>query len=324
MVWGVFCVMCALLWGATRIAMVAPLSFTNEGKWAASINPDLECATQHLCSPGNKTWHPSKDASRAPYRLFNTETACAALLARNISQIHFHGDSFMRQIYAAMLITLNGNYRNGSIGTSAHAQASGAAACTFNKQFEEKKCGVRQLNHYGVVCGGRIVLDPLLNGLHDLNGCSRNPGTIALLSFGNYKIGPYGGRVGVNNATSYMDFYKSGLCPQIKARFPAYPAVYDAKQAAVCRVVWVSTHARLHAYFADEAPEIVRTYNTEMRHFYDSGQCGPVGYIDVFNMTTGLVETLPDESRAMSYDQVHWGMEVNLVKAQLILNALVQ
>lgn len=276
-----------------------------------SANPDVECAAQHLCSGSNKTWIPTQ-----PTKLFDSVSGCAALLARNISQIHFHGDSFMRQIYAAMLITLNGNYRNGSVG-------AGGAGCTFNRQFEEKKCGVRQLNHYGVVCGGRVILDPLLTGLHSLDACSRQNGTIALLSFGNYKIGPHGGRVGVNNATSYQDFFLGGLCPLVRARHPGFPAAaQDAAQAALCRVVWVSTHARLRAHFPDEAPSIIQRYNEDMRAFYDAGRCGPVGYVDVFNMTAGLVSALGEESKGLSYDHVHWGMEVNLLKAQIVLSAI--
>jgi len=57
-----------------------------------------------------------------------------------------------------------------------------------------------------------------------------------------------------------------------------------------------------------------------MRAFFDSHHCGPINYIDVYNMTLGLQNRT--EAVDMSYDRVHWGMEVNLVKAQIILNAL--
>ena len=57
-----------------------------------------------------------------------------------------------------------------------------------------------------------------------------------------------------------------------------------------------------------------------MRAFYDSGTCGPVNYIDVFNATEALSHL--GEKEDMTYDGVHWGMEGNMVKAQIIINAL--
>jgi len=69
-----------------------------------------------------------------------------------VTTIFFHGDSYMRQMYAAMLITLNGDYRYGSIKDS-----TVSPQCEYHRQFFEKKCGTRDLNHYGVVCGGKVL-----------------------------------------------------------------------------------------------------------------------------------------------------------------------
>jgi hypothetical protein len=59
-----------------------------------------------------------------------------------------------------------------------------------------------------------------------------------------------------------------------------------------------------------------------MRAFFDGGGCGPVNYIDVYNLTSTLAMELREEAERMTYDGVHWGMEVNLLKAQIILHAL--
>ena len=60
-----------------------------------------------------------------------------------------------------------------------------------------------------------------------------------------------------------------------------------------------------------------------MRKFYDEGKrCGPVNYIDVYNMTAALAANPQHEAAKMTYDMVHWGIEANLHKAQIILNAL--
>ena len=67
---------------------------------------------------------------------------------------------------------------------------------------------------------------------------------------------------------------------------------------------------------------MVRAYNRGMRGFFDSGRCGPVSYVDVYNMTAALAGGVHHEADKMTYDMVHWGIEANLHKAQIVLNAL--
>ena len=60
-----------------------------------------------------------------------------------------------------------------------------------------------------------------------------------------------------------------------------------------------------------------------MREYFDrGGRCGPVNYVDVYNMTAALAGEAHHEAAKMTYDMVHWGIEVNLHKAQIVLNAL--
>eukprot|EP00595_Chromulina_sp_UTEXLB2642_P002930 CAMPEP_0196766134 /NCGR_PEP_ID=MMETSP1095-20130614/19009_1 /TAXON_ID=96789 ORGANISM="Chromulina nebulosa, Strain UTEXLB2642" /NCGR_SAMPLE_ID=MMETSP1095 /ASSEMBLY_ACC=CAM_ASM_000446 /LENGTH=46 /DNA_ID= /DNA_START= /DNA_END= /DNA_ORIENTATION= len=40
-------------------------------------------------------------------------------------------------------------------------------------------------------------------------------------------------------------------------------------------------------------------------------------------MTKELAQNYTADAEKMTYDRVHWGMEVNLLKAQIIINALV-
>ena len=49
-----------------------------------------------------------------------------------------------------------------------------------------------------------------------------------------------------------------------------------------------------------------------MRAYFDSGGCGAVNYIDVYNMTSALALQLPAEAEKLTYDGVHWGMEVSI------------
>lgn len=92
-----------------------------------------------------------------------------------------------------------------------------------------------------------------------------------------------------------------------------------------CSTVWISTHYRLRAIYDDEKPDIVRGYNLGMREYFDRGaRCGPVNYVDVYNMTAALASEAHHEATKMTYDMVHWGIEANLHKAQIVLNALVK
>ena len=59
-----------------------------------------------------------------------------------------------------------------------------------------------------------------------------------------------------------------------------------------------------------------------MHQFAADRKCDDLNYIDVYNMTESLALNHREEAERLTYDQVHWGFEVNLIKAQIILNAL--
>ena len=99
------------------------------------------CKDRFLCSPNNLTWILDR-----PSVLYDKVNGCEALLKKGITQIYYHGDSYMRQIYAAMLITLNGDYEYGSL-----ANSTLSPHCRYHFQFNEKGCGTRSLNHNGRV-----------------------------------------------------------------------------------------------------------------------------------------------------------------------------
>lgn len=279
-----------------------PSIYSPGGKWAYAKDPELLCGKRFLCTPSNLTWV-SEDPADV---LYDSDGACDALIDAGITRIDFHGDSYMRQIYAAVLITLNGNYVNGSIADTPYAQKNGAKECTYHKQFAEKMCGIRSLNHGPEVCGGKVVLDPLLNGLETLKQCKgggKSTG-IALFSWGNYKVGPQiFDRHGVNNATAYGQFFEdSKLCPNIR-HYDNITLEAHGMTTRSCDVFWLSTHYRLMHHFTDEQVSAVKNYNERMRDWVTSKACGLVNYVDVYNMTAVLATDHTSEARLMSYDQ---------------------
>lgn len=279
------------------------VSHTSIGTWS---NATEEECSHFLCSPKKETWRPIDP----DFRFYNSTTGCEALLRKNITHIHFNGDSYMRQMYSAMLITLLGDFQYGSIKNH-----TATPKCSYHRQFHEKTCGLKELNFAGWVCDRKVLLNPMLYGYDNFNEC--HPGHVKLWSFGNHKLGP--ARFGINDAKAYSGHYERILCP--KVRDAANRKHFDGSYANSCQVFWVSTHYRIVGWFDDEKEPIVHEFNRGMREFFDSGKCGPINYIDVYNMTLGLKNKT--ENVELSYDRVHWGMEVNLVKAQILLNVLI-
>jgi len=216
-------------WAASDGAKV--VSFTANGQWGpqTAVSNESLCVDRMMCTPTNLTWLPAYPVPPGPGGLYTNETACAALVSKGITKIYFHGDSYMRQIYAALLITLTGDYRGGSL-----QDAKRVPECTYHKQFNEKRCGTRELNHYGVVCNGKVVLDPLLVGLGDLNLCSKSNGSVVLWSFGNYKLAK-GGRYGVNNATAYSEIFENGVCKQLNSTAFVHDTLHSGRPIAQVR-----------------------------------------------------------------------------------------
>ena len=76
------------------------------------------------------------------------------------------------------------------------------------------------------------------------------------------------------------------------------------------------------AYWLQEVLCGVKEYNENMRMFFEDGtQCGDMNYVDVYNMTMKLATNNNLKPASLTYDQVHWNMEVNLLKTQLLLSA---
>ena len=325
--------------------VVEAYSYSVAGKWSdvsqsESLNSILR--NQHMLVMGNKTW---TDEHGNPFPLYNPEVACEALKRKDIETIYFYGDSYMRQIYAAVLITLNGNYRNGSISTSDWSLRHGGAGCVYAKQFNEKHCGMQQLEEDPVLCNGKLKLHHMHNGgywINEANGCRHRrhneTKAINVFSTGNHKLVSGGnGRIGVNSAPEHIKLFSAGggmgFCGQLLKELDDIDKGIGVDMSAGCSNWWMSTHRRIKAHYFDETGNYTRAYNQGMREFFDSGGCGLYNYVDVYNMTQSLVETftLDDTSEenkqkaySVSYDLVHYGMEINMIKAQILLDAWIK
>jgi hypothetical protein len=146
----------------------------------------------------------------------------------------------------------------------------------------------------------------------------------------------------VNNATELQSCFENNICPEMRNHYKLaqnysqnivkntilnYSALSHNNNHNIfnnCSVWWISTHYRMRGYFPDESTAQIKSFNEDMRAFFDHSdhKCGVVNTIDVYNMTSQLGLNHTEEAKLMTYDQVHWGMEVNLIKVQIILKAV--
>ena len=309
----------------TFVMLVSPsrserFSYSRQGEWLHQ--PSEFCKQTYLCNVESKSW-----VTNPPSVVFDQKSACNALVRSGIKQVYTYSDSYMRHIYSAMLIILSGNYKSGCLDQE-------SANCLYDNQFETE-CNRKGLKtgtmtaRYVTLCDGQIQwyrepvqprrlpsIAPPMGTVLDRAGPS---GKLLLWSMANHPLAMKT-RYGVNDA---------------KTRIASFQDQCATKRHAYEHVIWLSTHARVIQLHKDEAPLVVKTFNEQLRQFFDSGHCGgQVSYIDVYNMTASLVfkrtGTHPQDFvfrkenvfGNLTFDGVHWGMTVNLLKAQIILNAI--
>lgn len=310
----------------------ANISFdSSRGVWSRSENPELECRELHLCTHLNETFYlEGAEGNNEKSPFFDNKKGCALLEKEGIHKIYFAGDSYMRHIYQAFMITLSGDYEQGSVPAHIREHVKYQKSdCAFQRQFVMKNCSDEDRFRPTSVCpensGGPVEMIPYKEfyyTMENLNHCRDDAeGTVTLWSGGNHPIGR--GRHTVNNYETYQWKYNETVCadnrkmsPQLKGAGPAG----SFKQR--CSLWWISTHYRLAAHFKEEIPLRIIEFNEYMRMFMEDGRdCGNVNYVDVYNMTEMLAVNVTHDAKHLSYDSVHWSMEVNLMKVQLILHA---
>ena len=270
--------------------------------------PDY-CNRTHLCTKSFKTWRSDLKASKRT--TWNSKNACDMILSKGINTITFFGDSYMRHMYLAVLLTLSNNYRNAGLSKP-------NKKCEYANQFDEKECRLI-LKLSSNVCSSQLKL--IYNGFYpESNICV--PSQLSFWSVGNHPVDlNYTSLEGINNSTLYSDkIQRTELCKALVRKHTTTNSnVKSADIHTQCSLFWVSTHARFKGHRL-EAKELIKAYNEGMRAFFaDPAHCGIVKYIDVFNMTSSLLRDMYEDAKLPTHDGAHWSIEVNLIKAQILL-----
>ena len=276
-----------------------PLLSTYEGAW---IDADIDfCNKTYLCTKSFKTWQYLNSTEITPW---NNTTGCENLLSKGFNTIKFFGDSYMRHIYIAMLLTLSNNYRDAALSKPNEK-------CEYANQFDEKECrSILKLS--STVCDSKLRLIYSAD-IPNSNICA--PSQLSFWSIGNHPVDfDHITRHGINNSTAYSNKFKHiELCKTFIKK-------HTNNVHSPCSLFWISTHARYKGA-NDERKEVIKEFNEGMRAFFaDPAHCGAVRYIDVFNMTASLLRDLYEDAKLLTHDGAHWSIEVNLIKAQILLD----
>lgn len=197
-----------------------------------------------------------------------------------------------------MLLVATGDYNTGSIHKSFRKQLSGDLQYTAANR--------RKVIIKTSVCSEsvRMSFAPELNkDPHPVVAKGRD--ALVFWSEGNHPVTlDYNTRHGVNNAAAYINKFTNTY--QICNMTNPFRNLF-----------YISLHRRAIAgKRTAESLAVIDAFSRNMSTFFLSGGCGRnTRYIDVYNMSTGVPKN-------ESYDGMHFGRSVNLIKAHIILNAV--
>ena len=204
---------------------------------------------------------------------------------------------------------ITGDYFAGSL-TPAHNRDW----CGGANQFREKMCTNKETSREHYACDGDVhtVYHPLAT---DPSNFPAKPNSLMIMHEGGHPvfyIYQNNAANGANNVTAYTNKYTRywGLCNTTLS----YPERSN--------VIYMSHHRRprdgRHAW---ESYPAIKAFSEGMKDWFaTTNECNIRHYVDVLNMTSDMGHFSSDVWKDLSYDMVHFGRSVNLLKIQMILN----
>ena len=250
------------------------------------------------CTPSGRRWtHEKRD----------TKEQCDILAGKTIL---FVGDSFVRHAFVATALLLSGDYQKGAL-KSDHDHI-----CEYGGQFEEKVCRL-QLEYTRSVCGGAVALRHKYQAWPTITQQELNEVDYVIWGAGNHPVNlDYSTRYGVLNASIVGSEKLAPTCKYLA-------------DSQLQKIFWLDPHARLNSislpWLATPDEQINRLYrfHTEMPgQLFLHCKIPQARFISPWNATFDLIENFRNDAENMTYDGVHWGMSVNLLKADQIIQAI--
>jgi hypothetical protein len=175
--------------------------------------------------------------------------------------------------------------------------------CEYDGQYEEKKCR-RQIKLQATTCNGNTSVSfhygPSRSMSHDI----LTQHDMIVWSIGRHPYdGNYTARVGVNDAFALYNHIFQPSCEALNA-------------TELCKkVVWLDSHFRLNAKYDDENFDMALTFHIESPTWIFRG-CGVRRIASVWDATENLVTYFPSDAENMTFDGMHYGRAINLLKAK--------
>lgn len=238
------------------------------------------------------------------FRRTSSDQRHACSLLQN-KRLLFCGDSYVRHAYEGLALILTGDYSNGAIPHDPE--------CADEAQFEEKVCRLR-VPHQIHACG--VELHLRYDAWCEISPVDATHYDAIIWGFGNHPVnGDYGTFYGVHDAAVVRSSKLERLCNAADFRASTGP-----------KTVFLNNHCRqddalMHQQHPHSTNARVRQFVlSTTAHLHDI--CNITRYIDTYNMTRQLIDLDPIGARLLTYDGVHWGRLVNVVKGWMLADTL--
>ena len=262
----------------------------NSSKYAGAWVSDNRCKHEPFafaCTPNGMSWESG----------WPEVEPCDYLKDKHILYV---GDSFARHAYTAFILWLTGNYQNGAL-------KEGVTGCDYSGQFEKQMCRHDVVSRIEV-CGGSVALK---YGIYPtVTAEELNSYDFVVLTVGRHPVdGNYSHRYGQQDAGVISREYFQPMCSSLPRQ-------------NVCRkLIWLDAHDRLLEYHHDE------TFRQNYDFLFSSRaaifrDCGVRSFASAWEASEQLVSNYPEQASNMSFDGVHWGMGVNLIKSFSIFSRM--
>ncbi|XP_067678207.1 uncharacterized protein [Haliotis asinina] len=236
------------------------------------------------------TWIPSDP--EYGYKEHSPQAACTILKG---STILFVGDSLVRHVYTAMLLVVTGNMKDGAMNDNVPQNVRNA--CSGMYMFTEKLCRLH-LKYSVRPCNGTVHLE-----LKYFFAASHGRKLKQIVTKLNSKSIILTG-IGIHNYFNHTEVQKKFLLPTLSY-------IGNSKRPWP-QFLWAASHAPgslKSPKVLSQSYESVKRYNGKMETFLRPWK---VPIFNTCNMTEGV----------MSFDGEHYGLGINVVKANVMLSYL--
>lgn len=306
----------------TRWFFGADAEWTGPAGYKKNLVPDAEATARRGT---DLRWARNASACGAPpYNYTCSPSSYAALSLPRVGDpcdavdglsVLFVGDSYARHAYVALALLLSGDMRSGAI----KAGLKGSADCVYAKQFGEhakkarRGCRLFVAKRLGEsLCGGRVRMRLAESPCPDVTPQHLLRNHIVVYGMGAHPCrlaGAKGPKHLAYNASAFSEGFARPLCADAGTR-----------ERAAKQVIWLDTHFRPTSFGPYDGPD--RVFDFHRRAPETMRTVCAVSTVSAYDDSRALVATAGSSWRRMTFDGVHWGLQINVIKALRVVERI--